>query len=103
MDELNGWTPPAELAGADLAILPMGICELDLFTGERQLPADQPMLTAAAPSPETRGIAAAIGARRTLLAQAENLDALSHDDLQELSRRLDGAVEFAWDTLVVEA
>ena len=36
MDELNGWTPPAELGAFDLAVLPMGIPEFDVFTGERE-------------------------------------------------------------------
>ncbi len=102
MDELNGWEPPEELRGVDLAILPMGICELHPFTGERQIPADHPVLAAEATFPETLLIAERLGAGRTVLSHIENLDALSHDDLQELGRRLDGAVEFAWDTLVVE-
>jgi phosphoribosyl 1,2-cyclic phosphate phosphodiesterase len=34
MDELNGWVPPPDVCGVDLAVLPMGICEHDLVTGE---------------------------------------------------------------------
>jgi phosphoribosyl 1,2-cyclic phosphate phosphodiesterase len=100
MDELHGWEPPSELAGLDLAILPMGICEHDPFTGERLFPAEHPVLAVEATYPQTLEIAARVGARRTILTHVEEPSRLSHDALQELGAR-DG-VEFAWDTLTVE-
>ena len=48
MDELNGWSPPAALQGCDVAVLPMGICEFDLFTGER-------LIHRGPPGPRLRG------------------------------------------------
>ena len=42
MDELVGWRPPPELRGCDLAVLPMGICEYDPFTGERLIDPEHP-------------------------------------------------------------
>jgi phosphoribosyl 1,2-cyclic phosphate phosphodiesterase len=100
MDELHGWAPPVELEGLDLAILPLGICELDPFTGERLLAPDHPVLAVEATYPQTLEIVRRLGARRTILAHVEEMDGLSHDALQKLGAR-DG-VEVAWDTLVVE-
>jgi phosphoribosyl 1,2-cyclic phosphate phosphodiesterase len=101
MDEIKGWKPPPELRGAfDLAILPMGICELDPFTGERRIPVDHPVLAVEATLPETLSIVERLGARRTILSHVEEMDCLSHDDLQRLAAA--SGVEIAWDTLVAE-
>lgn len=100
MDELLGWDPPSEVRGADLAILPMGICELDPRTGERRIPAEHPVLAVESTFSQTLEVAARLGARRTILAHIEEMDGLSHDDLQEL--RAETGVEFAWDTQIVE-
>ena len=53
MDELNGWSPPPEVKGCDLAVLPMGICEFDLFTGERLIHEEHPVLRFEATFEET--------------------------------------------------
>ena len=58
MDELNGWSPPPEVRGCDLAVLPMGICEFDLFTGERLIHEEHPVLRFEATFEETLGIVA---------------------------------------------
>ena len=100
MDELLGWDPPPDVRGADLAILPMGICELDPRTGERRIPAEHPILAVEATYPQTLEVAARLGAGRTILTHIEEMDGLSHDDLQELGAGT--GVEFAWDTLIVE-
>jgi phosphoribosyl 1,2-cyclic phosphate phosphodiesterase len=100
MDELHAWEPPDALRGADLAILPMGICEHDPSTDERRIPAEHPVLAVEATFPQTLDIAARLGARRTILSHIEEMDGLSQDDLQELGARV--GVEFAWDTLAVE-
>ena len=62
MDELNGWSPPAEVKGCDLAVLPMGICEFDLFTGERLIHEEHPVLEFEATFEETLGIVAELDA-----------------------------------------
>ena len=62
MDELNGWSPPADVTGCDLAVLPMGICEFDLFTGERLIHEEHPVLVYEATFAETLGIVDALDA-----------------------------------------
>ena len=99
-DELYGWEPGAELGSFDLAVLPMGVCELDPFTGERKIAREHPVLRAEATFEETLGIVERLRARRVVLSHIEEPDGLSHDRLQELGRRHD--VEFAHDTMVVE-
>lgn len=104
-DELVGWEPPDWARGADLAVLPMGVAEFDPLTGERHIPRGHPMLGIEATFEETLDIVEGLDARRTILTHIEEVDALTHDDLQELGRRLrdEGRnVEFAYDTLVVE-
>jgi phosphoribosyl 1,2-cyclic phosphate phosphodiesterase len=107
MDELHGWTPPGWLRGLrlDVAVLPMGICELDPLTGERRLSPDHPILLEEATFPETLEMVGALDVERVILAHVEEPDGLSHDDLTVLSERLQGEelpVEFAWDTMMVE-
>ncbi len=104
-DELIGWQPPDWVRGADLAILPMGIAEFNPLTGERHIQREHPMLGIEATFEETLEIVEALEARRVILTHIEEVDALTHDDLQELGRRLrnaGGNVEFAYDTLVVD-
>lgn len=105
-DELHGWTPPGVLRGVDVAILPMGICELDPFTGERRVDAAHPLLRAEATFAETLGVVRALGAGRVYLTHIEEPDGLGYDDLLRLERVLaarDGIeLTFAYDGLVVE-
>ena len=104
-DELNGWDPPRAVHGVDLAVLPMGICEHDPLTGERRLDPEHPALRLEATFAETLTIAARLDARHVILGHIEELDALSHDDLLELARRLAAEgrpVTFAYDTMVVD-
>lgn len=105
MDELNGWTPPAELAGCDLAVLPMGICEHDPLTGERRIHPEHPILRFEATFVETLAIVDALDAGRVVLGHVEEIDGLTFDDLVRLQEELrtDGRpVTFAFDGLVVE-
>lgn len=105
MDELNGWTPPAELAGCDLAVLPMGICEHDPLTGERRIHPEHPILRFEATFAETLAIVDALGAARVVLGHVEELDGLTFDDLLRLQGQLRTGgrpVTFAFDGLVVE-
>jgi phosphoribosyl 1,2-cyclic phosphate phosphodiesterase len=104
-DELKGWSPPADVRGVDLAIVPMGICEHDPFTGERWIAEEHPILSAEATFEETLAIVGALAARHTVLTHVEEMDGLSHDDLLRLAERLRGegtAVTFAYDTMVLE-
>jgi len=96
MDELNGWTPP-ELGRLDLAVLPMGVLELDPRTGERLIPADNPVLEAEATFAETLEIVRRLDAARVVLSHVEEMDTVSHDDLREIGER--EGVEFAHDTM----
>ena len=97
MDELNGWSPPAALKGVDLAVLPMGICEFDLFSGERRIHPEHPVLRYEATFEETRAIVQALGASHAVLFHVEEIDGLSHDDLQGLAPGYGSSVTFGWD------
>ncbi len=99
LDELNGWEP-SEIGPLDLAVLPVGIFELDPFTGERTIHAEHPVLRAEATYAETLEIVSALGARRTVLGHVEHSDGLSHDDLVRLGAR-DGW-EPAYDGMLLD-
>ena len=105
-DELNGWVPPAERRGADLAVLPMGICEHDPFTGERRMAAEHPLLRVEATFAETLDVVRVLDARRVFLTHIEEPDGLGYDDLLGLERLLaerDGVdITFAYDGLVAD-
>jgi phosphoribosyl 1,2-cyclic phosphate phosphodiesterase len=104
MDELNGWVPPPELRGCDLAVLPMGICEYDVVTGERRIHPTHPVLRFEATFEETLGIVDRLGALRVVLSHVEEMDGLSYDDLLRLGSRLrrEGRpVEFAHDGMII--
>lgn len=105
MDELNGWSPPPDLRGCDLAVIPMGICEFDLFTGERRIAVEHPVLRYEATFEETLGIVDALEARRVILSHVEEMDEITYDDLsivEERERTAGRPITFAWDGLVVE-
>lgn len=101
-DETTGWEPTQDLAGIDLAILPMGICEFHPLTGERRIHADHPLLRLEATFDETLEIVEQLGARRTVLSHVEEMDGLSYDELREVERRLDARVEFAYDGMLLD-
>jgi phosphoribosyl 1,2-cyclic phosphate phosphodiesterase len=105
MDELLGWEPPADLHGVDVAILPMGVTELDPLTGERRIPAEHPLLRTEATHEQTLEIVRRLGAGRVVLSHVEAVFGLSYDELvaveQQLSDDLDVDVEFAFDSMVI--
>ena len=104
-DELHGWDPPAEARGADLAVLPMGICEFHPLTGERRIDADHPVLRFEATLPETLAIVEALAPRRAVLSHVEEVDGLTRADLGLVEQKLLGEgvrVEFAYDTMLIE-
>jgi phosphoribosyl 1,2-cyclic phosphate phosphodiesterase len=104
-DELYGWDPPADVRGADLAVIPMGLTEFDPFTGQRFIPADHPVLESEATFAQTLDIVRKLDARRVIMTHIEEPVQLSYDDLLRLEARLkdDGFnITFAYDTLLVE-
>ena len=104
-DELVGWEPPAWVRGADLAVIPMGVAEFNPLTGERHITQEHPMLQMEATFEETLEIIEALNAQRVILTHIEEVDGLTHDDLQELQHRLQGDglhITFAFDTMTVE-
>ncbi|HET7577740.1 MAG TPA: MBL fold metallo-hydrolase [Bacillales bacterium] len=104
-DELNGWEPPEEVKGLDLAVLPMGICEVDPLTGERRMPEDHPVLDEEATFRETLDIVKQLNAKRIIMTHIEEPAGLSYSDLLKLQERLqqDGwPITFAYDTMTAE-
>ncbi len=102
MDETHDWTPPPEVRGADLAVLPMGVCEHDPFTGERKIHEDHPILRFEATFEDTLALVDALGAERVVLGHVEEVDGLGHDDLVRLAAKVGRGITFAWDTMTVE-
>ena len=100
MDELNGWEPPEWVRGVDVAVLPMGICEFDPFTGERRIHEEHPVLRYEATFDETLEIVSALGASRVVLSHVEEMNGLTHDDLLTLGRR--HSVQFAYDGMLID-
>ncbi len=102
MDELNGWEPPPEVRGADLAVLPMGICEFDPFTGDRRLHPDHPVLLYEATFVETLGIVDRLEAKRVVLSHVEEVDGIGYDELLRLPGFLGRELTFAYDGFTLE-
>ena len=105
MDELNGWSPPAAITGTDVAVLPMGICEFDLFTGERLIHVEHPVLVYEATFAETLRIVGELAAGQVVLSHVEEMDCISYDDLLRVEAQLQGEgrnIRFAWDGMSVE-
>ena len=102
MDELHGWSPRAELRGADLAVLPMGLCEHDPFTGERRIHEQHPVLRFEATFEQTLRIVDELAAERVVLSHVEEVDGLAFDDLKRLEAEVGRNITFAWDTMVVD-
>jgi phosphoribosyl 1,2-cyclic phosphate phosphodiesterase len=104
-DEVNRWEPSEHLREADLAVLQVGVFEFDPVTGERRIHEENPVLESESTFEETLEIVDALEATRTVLAHIEEMDGFTHDELQEVGRRLrdEGRnIEFAYDTLVVD-
>ena len=105
MDEIDGWEPPEEAVGVDLAIVPMGISEFNPLTRERRIAAEHPVFAEEATFPETLDIVKKLGAQRVVMTHIEESDGLSHDDLVRLGKRLQGEglnLTFAFDTQIVD-
>ncbi len=105
MDELIGWKPPIDLRGVDLAVLPMGIVEVNPFTNERLIPTNHPVLKQEATLNDTLAIVQELEAKKVILSHIEEMDGLSDDDLKKLEQKLHGdgvGLIFAHDALVVD-
>lgn len=104
-DELFGWEPPAWVRGLDLAVLPIGLPEFDIFTGERHIPAEHPILKREATYLQTLEIVRKLDAHHVIMTHIEEPERLSYDDLQRLAAQLQGEglnITFAYDTMVVD-
>jgi phosphoribosyl 1,2-cyclic phosphate phosphodiesterase len=86
-DELHGWSPPDWLGDLDLAIVPMGMCVHDPFTGDRRIAPDHPLLKEEASFAATLDIVRALRAKRVVLSHIEEMDGLGHDQLALLAER----------------
>jgi phosphoribosyl 1,2-cyclic phosphate phosphodiesterase len=83
----------------------MGICEFDLFTGERLIHEEHPVLRFEATFEETLAIVAELDADRVVLSHVEEMDCISYGQLLEVEARLraEGTnVRFAWDGLTID-
>jgi phosphoribosyl 1,2-cyclic phosphate phosphodiesterase len=107
-DELHGWAPeqaPLPLDDLELAVLPMGVTEFNVFSGVRLIHKDHRVLEMEMTFQETLDVVRALGARHTIITHIEEMEQLSFDDLRELERKLhrEGLdITFAWDTMVVD-
>lgn len=104
-DELNGWVPPDFVQNVDLALIPMGIAEFDVLTGERRIAEEHPLLQEEATFVETLEIIDRLRARRVVLTHIEEMDGAGYDDLLVVEERLRAEarnVTFAYDTMLVE-
>jgi len=104
-DELFGWTPPEFVRGVDLAVIPMGVTEVNPLTGAQVIPEDHPLLRSEATFAQTLEMVRHMQPRQTILTHIEEPDGLSYDDLLRLESKLqaDGhAIRFAYDTMMVE-
>jgi len=104
-DELVGWQPPASVRGVDLAVVPMGIGEFDVWTGERIIPLDHPVLKTEATFRQTLAMLKQMQPKQAIMTHIEEPDNLSYDDLLRLEEKLQAEgypVRFAYDTMQVE-
>ncbi len=104
-DDMFGWNPGECLQGADLAILPMGVVELDPLTGRRRMSKGHPVLVDEATFEDTIGIIRQLRAKRVVLTHIEEHDGLSHKDLRRVASKLRQRglnVQFAFDTLKID-
>lgn len=71
----------------------------------RRIHEENPVLQSESTFEQTLEIVEKLDARRTILTHVEEMDGLSHDDLQKIGNRLQDQgrnIEFAYDTLIVD-
>lgn len=101
-DELVGWQPPSFLHGVDLAVVPMGVVEFDVWNGDRRIPADHPVLQSEATFRQTLAMLRQIQPKQAIMTHIEEPDSLGYDELVRLEATLqaDGyPLRFAYDTM----
>jgi phosphoribosyl 1,2-cyclic phosphate phosphodiesterase len=104
-DELYGWQPPANIIGVDVAILPMGIHEYDIKTGEKRFSREFLERIREASFQDTLKIIEKLQAKKVILTHIEEIDNLSYDDLKEIETKLQAEglpVRFAYDTMILD-
>ena len=106
MDELFGWTPPADLVGVDIAVLPKGINEFHPITGQRIIPEAHPVLQHEATFAQTLEMVEALQPKRVIFAHIEEPDQDSPPMLAQVAAMLQSErgwdVTFAYDTLRIK-
>jgi phosphoribosyl 1,2-cyclic phosphate phosphodiesterase len=109
MDELKGWVPDERILATDfdIAYLPLGILDVDPFTGRRLMDASHPIFQDEQSVGETLGIVEALRARKVLLSHVEEPDnvtlAMGRRLSKLFSKRLGRDIEIAYDTMSIEA
>jgi phosphoribosyl 1,2-cyclic phosphate phosphodiesterase len=104
-DDSLGWVPSAEVQGADVAIIPMGVVEVDPLTGERRIHEEHPVLESEATFRQMLEIVPQLCAARVVMTHIEEPDGMTHDDLLVLSEQLQGQglpIRFGYDTMVID-
>ena len=104
MDELLGWSPDEAVANLDLAILPNGVCEFHPLTGERQIPADEPVLESEMRFERTIECIREMSPKQAVLIHLDEPDGVTYDDGIVLSKKLQSEglpVTIAWDGLTI--
>lgn len=104
-DELVGWQPPDFVQGVDLVILPMGIIEFDVWTGERRIPSDHPVLKTEATFRQTLAMLQKMQPKQAIMTHLEEPDGLGYADYVRLEAKMQAEgfpLRFAYDTMVVE-
>ena len=104
-DDAFKWQPDELTQNADVAILPMGVVEINPLTGRRQMSKKHPVLLDEATFEQTLEIVSQLQAKKVILTHIEEHDHLSYDDLKKVSKRLARkglSLDFAHDTMVVD-
>ncbi len=104
-DDIFRWQPGEFVQNADVAILPMGVAEINPLTERRQMSKNHPVLIDEATFEQTLEIVNQLQAKKVILTHIEEHDQLSYDDLKKVSKRLARKglnLDFAHDTMVVD-
>jgi phosphoribosyl 1,2-cyclic phosphate phosphodiesterase len=103
-DELLGWKPDRLLGHFDLALVPMGVVDVNPLTGAQNIPAEHPVLALEATFRQTLDILRSVDADRLIMTHIEEPDGMSYDDLLQLEQKLakDGwSIRFAYDGMML--
>jgi phosphoribosyl 1,2-cyclic phosphate phosphodiesterase len=104
-DELYGWDPADELTNRDLIVVPMGLMEYNPVTGQRNIPANHPVLKQEATYEQTLSMVRKIKPKRAVLTHIEEPDQVSIEELRTIEQQLRTKglpISFAYDTMAIE-